>query len=131
MNHSRLRHLSLLLALWLSAGGCAPKATQTGVASWYGPGFRGKPTASGERFRPARRTAAHKTLPFGTVLRVEHADNGRSVRVRINDRGPFVQGRVLDLSRGAARRIGMIDEGHATVRYRVVGCRARRGNCSP
>lgn len=74
-------------------------------------------------FRPWKRTAAHKTLPFGTVLRVKRVDSGRSVRVVVNDRGPFVAGRVLDLSKGAARRLQMIDDGVIVVEYRVVGQR--------
>ena len=74
------------------------------LASWYGPGFHGRRTASGERFNQWAMTAAHKTLPFGTRVRVTH--KGRSVTVRINDRGPFTGGRHLDLSKGAARRIG-------------------------
>lgn len=102
---------------------------QRGVASWYGPGFRGKPTASGERFRPARRTAAHKTLPFGTVLLVTEPEAGRRVRVVVNDRGPYVPGRVLDLSRRAARRLHFVDAGVATVEYRVVGCKQRYDGC--
>ncbi len=114
--------------LWLLLA-CAPKPAEIGLASWYGPGFAGRPTASGEPFRPARRTAAHPSLPFGTVLRVEHLERGRHVRVIVNDRGPFVPGRVLDLSRGAARRLGMIDEGVARVAIRVVACRRRYGRC--
>lgn len=102
---------------------------QTGEASWYGPGFRGKPTASGEVFRPRKHTAAHKTLPFGTVVRVTRQDSGKSVTVVINDRGPYVSGRVIDLSRGAARRVDLIEDGVAPVELRVVGCRQRRGPC--
>lgn len=78
-----------------------------GNASWYGPGFHGKRTASGERFNAGALTAAHRSLPFGTMLRVTNRANGRSVVVRINDRGPFSGGRSLDLSAGAARAIGM------------------------
>jgi rare lipoprotein A len=108
--------------------GCAPKvALQQGDTSWYGPGFRGKPTASGEIFRPGRRTAAHRTLPFGTVLLVERVDSGRRVRVVVNDRGPFVGGRILDLAKGAARRLKMIDDGVVEVRIYEVGCRRSRG----
>ena len=87
-----------------------------GVASWYGPGFAGRRTASGEVFDPSQLTAAHKTLPFGTTLRVTNLANGLSVTVRINDRGPFIPGRVIDLSRAAAERIGMIGSGTARVR---------------
>lgn len=78
-----------------------------GNASWYGPGFAGKRTASGERFNPGGLTAAHRSLPFGTLVRVTNRANGRSVVVRINDRGPFVGGRQIDLASGAARAIGM------------------------
>lgn len=98
-----------------------------GRASWYGRELRGNPTASGEPFRPSHRTAAHRTLPFGTVLKVEHVASGRTVRVVVNDRGPYAGNRVLDLSRKAARRLGMLDEGVATVRFTVVGCRERYG----
>ena len=85
------------------------------VASWY---EQGRVTASGERFRPDGLTAAHKTLPFGTILEV--CRQSRCVKVRVNDRGPFIPGRELDLSRGAARRLGMIREGVAKVRVRIV-----------
>ena len=77
------------------------------MASWYGPGFHGRKTASGERFNTGALTAAHKTLPFGTRVRVVNVHTGRSVVVRINDRGPFIRGRVIDLSKAAARAIGM------------------------
>jgi rare lipoprotein A len=76
-------------------------------ASWYGDELRGNKTASGERFDPNGRTVAHKSLPFGTCLAVSNPRNGKSVNVRVNDRGPFVKGRVLDLAAGAARAIGM------------------------
>jgi rare lipoprotein A len=119
--------LTLSLLVLLSA--CGHKQVQTGKASWYGPGFAGNPTASGERFRPWRRTAAHKTLPFGTVVRVTRTDTGERVRVVINDRGPYVDGRVIDLSKKAARRIDMLDDGVAPVELKVVGCRKRYGGC--
>ncbi|WP_375457395.1 septal ring lytic transglycosylase RlpA family protein [uncultured Methylobacterium sp.] len=90
-------------ALTLAAGSL-PAAAQSGAASWYGSGHR---TASGERFNPNGMTAAHRSLPFGTRVRVENARTGRSVVVRINDRGPFVRGRIIDLSRGSARALGM------------------------
>ena len=79
----------------------------TGIASWYGERFRGRRTASGSRFNPDALTAAHRTLPFGTRVRVTNVRNGRSVVVRITDRGPFIRGRIIDLSRAAARRIGI------------------------
>jgi rare lipoprotein A len=104
--------------------------TQVGMASWYGPGFRGKPTASGVRFRPGRRTAAHKTLPFGTVVKVTRTDTTDSVRVVINDRGPYAGGRVIDLSKRAARKVDMLDDGVVPVEIRVVGCRRRYDACN-
>jgi rare lipoprotein A len=81
--------------------------TQTGIASWYGPGFQGRRTANGERFDTNQLTAAHKTLPFGTRVRVTSLVNGKEVVVRINDRGPFIAGRIIDLSRAAAQAIGL------------------------
>jgi rare lipoprotein A len=80
---------------------------ESGVASWYGPGFHGKRTASGERFNTNELTAAHKTLPFGTRVRVKSMTNGKEVVVRINDRGPFVKGRIIDLSHAAAQALGL------------------------
>ena len=84
-------------------------------ASYYGKGFAGKPTASGETFNPNEMTAAHRTLPFGTMVRVTDAATGKSVDVRINDRGPFHGNREIDLSEGAARKLGMIGSGTAKV----------------
>ncbi|WP_256009060.1 septal ring lytic transglycosylase RlpA family protein [Desertivirga xinjiangensis] len=95
---------------------CAPKATQTGKASFYAKKFNGRRTASGEKFRSSKRTAAHRTLPFGTKVKVTNMKNGKSVKVRINDRGPFVAGRIIDLSRKAARKIDMINQGVGTVK---------------
>ena len=92
----------------------------TGVASYYGRRFHGRLTANGERFNMNAMTAAHKTLPFGTKVRVTNSSNGRSVVVRINDRGPFIRGRTIDLSRGAATRIGMIARGHARVKMEII-----------
>jgi rare lipoprotein A len=89
-----------------------------GVASYY---YQGRVVASGARFNPDGLTAAHRTLPFGTRLRVTHAGNGRSVDVVVNDRGPFIGGRVIDLSRGAARVIGMIGQGLARVSLTILG----------
>jgi rare lipoprotein A len=98
-----------------------PGAEQTGVASWYGPGFHGRRTASGEVFDQRELTAAHRTLPHGTRVMVTNLANGRAVEVRINDRGPFVDGRVIDLSYAAARAIDMIGPGTAPVRVEVLG----------
>ena len=93
----------------------------TGMASYYGGGFHGRRTASGARFDSSALTAAHRSLPFGTLVRVTHLGNGRSVVVRINDRGPFVGGRVIDLSSGAAGVLGMHGQGVARVQLSVVG----------
>ncbi|MBX5482139.1 MAG: septal ring lytic transglycosylase RlpA family protein [Myxococcaceae bacterium] len=87
-----------------------------GLASWYGPGFDGKRTASGERFDEDALTAAHRTLPFGTCVVVHNLDTGAKVAVRINDRGPYAKGRVLDVSKAAAKHLGMLDAGVAHVR---------------
>jgi rare lipoprotein A len=88
---------------------------ETGTASFYGAGFAGKPTANGESFNPSALTAAHPTLPFGTEVKVTNVRTGKSVVVRINDRGPFAKNRVIDLSREAASRIGMVNSGTAPV----------------
>jgi len=96
-------------------------AAQIGTASWYGPGFHGNPTSSGEIYDQNDLTAAHQTLPLGTRVAVTNLRNGRSVEVRINDRGPFVKGRSIDLSYAAARSLGMIGPGTVPVRIEVLG----------
>ncbi|PLZ89666.1 hypothetical protein CEN44_12545 [Fischerella muscicola CCMEE 5323] len=95
--------------------------TFKGIASYYGHDFSGNKTATGERFNPNGMTAAHRSLPFGTRVRVTNTRNGRSVVVRINDRGPYIRGRVIDLSLGAARILGMMGSGIAPVRIEVLG----------
>ncbi|MFA5812066.1 MAG: septal ring lytic transglycosylase RlpA family protein, partial [bacterium] len=97
-----------------------------GEASWYGPGFAGKKTASGERFNPNAMTAAHKSLPLGTEVQVTNLDNRESCVVRINDRGPFVRGRIIDLSKAAAKKIGVLGTGTAKVELAVLGPRERK-----
>lgn len=118
----------LLLALLLG-GACRStrpekdwgvRSELKGIASWYGPGFHGKPTASGEIFDTHALTAAHRTLPFDSIVEVSNLDNGKRVRVRINDRGPFIRGRVIDLSKAGAKAIDMIGPGTARVSLRVV-----------
>jgi rare lipoprotein A len=89
---------------------------QEGLASWYGGKFQGRQTANGEIFDTNKFTAAHKTLAFGTVVKVTHLENGKSTVVRINDRGPFIPGRIIDLSRAAAAAIGLAGKGVAKVR---------------
>jgi rare lipoprotein A len=97
-----------------------PAFSQVGLASWYGPGLNRQPTATGERFDMNALTAAHRTLPLNSLVRVTNLDNGRSVVVRINDRGPFAANRVIDLSAKAARELGMKDNGIARVRLELV-----------
>jgi len=96
------------------------RITQTGKIAYYGPRFAGRKTASGERFDPEAMTMAHKTLPFGTRVRVTNLANGESVVVRVNDRGPSMPGRIADLSQGAAERIGMIEAGVVEARLEVL-----------
>ena len=91
-----------------------------GGASWYGNELAGRPTASGVPFDPTELVAAHRALPFGTRLRVTNLENERSVEVRVVDRGPWVTGRIIDLSRSAAEQIGMLRAGHARVRVEVL-----------
>ena len=121
--------LILLSLLFLSSCGIvretaqpaeATRAIGSGVASWYGPNFHGKATANGEIYDMNALTAAHRTLPFNTVVLVENRDNGQSVIVRINDRGPYVGNRIIDLSRRAAREIDMINSGTANVELFLV-----------
>ena len=94
---------------------------QSGMASWYGGNFHGRKTANGETYNMNALTAAHKTLPFGTRVRVTNTRNGDSVEVRINDRGPFIAGRVIDLSRAAAGQIGLTNTGVAPVKVTILG----------
>jgi rare lipoprotein A len=103
-----------------SKEGAAPRGEE-GMASWYGPGLHGRKTASGERFDKEALTAAHRRFPFGTCVRVVNLATQKEVQVRVNDRGPFAKGRILDLSEAAARRLGMIERGHAKVRLLPCG----------
>ena len=100
----------------------ASRWTEEGLASWYGgnDGFEGKPTASGEIYDSSLLTAAHRELPLGTVVEVWSAENGERVRVRINDRGPFIPGRIIDLSRAAAGKLGLIGPGTGRVRLTIL-----------
>jgi len=119
------------LSLGVLLGGCSwvPKGASQldvgiedrGVASWYGKSFHGKQTANGELFDMEALTAAHRTIPLGTVVRVVNLANGKYLHVRITDRGPYVNSRILDLSRGAAARLGMMEGGLSVVRIQVVG----------
>lgn len=108
-----------------SGGDNAP--IQRGLASWYGGDFHGRPTAQGELFNMNAYTAAHRSLPLGTHVQVRNLRNGRAVVVRINDRGPYKRGVIIDLSRRAAGALGMVEEGRARVRVEVVPGRTRVG----
>lgn len=120
---------ALMLATFFSSCGARrpakavyPQAgtSRTGIASWYGDPYHGRKTASGEVFDMEKMTAAHRAWAFGTIVNVRNLDNGKAVRVKINDRGPFVRGRIIDLSRGAAREAGMLQSGLAKVKLTVV-----------
>ncbi|MEY4705598.1 MAG: hypothetical protein RL042_1803 [Nitrospirota bacterium] len=125
----------LFLAVTLTACGGAPKPVyfpgypvgfvERGVASWYGPGFHGNKTANGERYDMHQLTAAHRTLPLGSIAVVRSIRTGRQVTVRINDRGPFAKGRVLDLSLAGAQALGMTGAGTDQIELRVVGYQGR------
>ena len=107
---------------------------ESGGASWYGgggDGFAGRPTANGEIYDPAELTCAHRTLPFDTLLEVENLDTGKHVVLRVNDRGPFLRGRILDVSQTAARQLGMIGRGVTTVRIRSVDAKGRPAPVEP
>jgi rare lipoprotein A len=124
------RLLGIALALALSAA-CAgrrppvapgpPSTTEDGLASWYGIEEAGRATASGELMDPERKTAAHRSLPFGSLVRVIDLETGKSVEVIVNDRGPHVEDRIIDLSFAAAREIGLVERGVAPVRVQLLG----------
>jgi len=124
-----LRAMGLTLGMLLAACSWVPKGMSQldvgiedrGIASWYGESFHGRQAANGELFDMEALTAAHRTLPLGSVVRVVNLANGKHVHVRITDRGPYVTGRVLDLSRGAAARLGMVAGGLSVVRVQLVG----------
>ena len=114
----KVHHLLIVAAFILSLSSCAHKITETGKGSFYADKFQGRATASGEKFNQNKLTGAHRTLPFGTKVKVVNLANGRSVNVTINDRGPFAAGRIIDVSKKAARKLGMVDEGVASVEIR-------------
>ena len=126
LDRSLIATILILSGLGLACSSGAPTIkggvgySERGIASWYGPGFHGRRTANGEVYDMDTLTAAHKTLPFDCVVEVRNRDNGRKVQVRINDRGPFARGRIIDLSRRAAEQIDMLGPGTARVEIRVV-----------
>lgn len=107
--------VAALVAGLSSISGAAVAGDQCGGASWYGPGFHGKKAASGERFNQNAMTAAHRSLPFGTVVKVVDQRTGKSIQVKINDRGPFHKGRIIDLSKAAASKLGFQNRGTTKV----------------
>jgi len=122
----RIWVILLSVASFLPATAAEPQkagpqsSLQQGSASWYGRRYHGRRTASGEQYDMYRFTAAHRKLPFGTRLRVTHAETGRAVEVRVTDRGPFVRNRVIDLSYAAAKQLGIVRQGHARVRLELL-----------
>jgi rare lipoprotein A len=132
--------LAMGAAVLLAAGGLQPaeaeaqdgkpEFVQQGTASWYGPGFHGQRTASGERFDQNDLTAAHPSLPLDTEAKVTNLENGRSVEVEINDRGPYEDGRVIDLSKAAAEKLDMTDDGTAPVRIEAEEVAGQEGKAS-
>ena len=129
--------VAVIATIVMAAYGCrttaplppkSPTEPMHGVASWYGEEFAGRTTANGEIFDPGQLTAAHRTLPFGTVLEITNPKTRQSVRVRVNDRGPFIGGRIIDLSYAAAQQIGLIEPGIGEVDIKLVRLgRGRQG----
>lgn len=109
-----------MIVVMLAAMLPAALSAEEGLASWYGGHFQGRQTANGEIFDTNKLTAAHKSLPFGTIVQVMHKESGKTVQVRINDRGPFVAGRIIDLSRAAADALGLTTQGVAPVKLTIL-----------
>ncbi|AMJ68340.1 hypothetical protein AXW84_21600 [Hymenobacter sp. PAMC 26628] len=127
---SRRAALAAALVAGLLAAGCGssrPGFTQSGQGSYYANKFNGRPTTSGAIYRPGKMTAAHNTLPFGTRIRVTNVRNGRSVKVTVNDRGPHVAGRIVDVSGKAARRLDLVRAGVVPVKLEVIRAAPRTG----
>jgi len=133
VNNMNLKKRFLLIIAILIVNGCStlPHYKEgyrvSGLASWYGADFHGRRTSSGEIYDMHGLTAAHRTLPFGTILLVTDSESGRTVKVRVNDRGPFVSGRILDLSYGAAKALGIVNKGVAKIEMEVLSLMADRG----
>jgi peptidoglycan lytic transglycosylase len=113
--------LGLILLVCIAFSARGQSFNQKGLASYYADKFEGRTTANGEKYRHSKLTAAHKTLPFGTVVRVTNLSNGKKVTVRVNDRGPFVEGRIIDLSKSAAKELGFINQGITEVEIVAIG----------
>jgi rare lipoprotein A len=118
-----MKKLTVVLLLFTSLVSCHRKAntgsgSETGLASYYAESYNGRKTANGEIYQSSEMTAAHKKLPFGTKVKVTNLANGKTVKVRVNDRGPFVAGRIIDLTRAAAKKLDMVAAGVAKVKIR-------------
>ena len=122
--------MSLFILLCL-VGLSSLAQTQTGKASFYADKFEGSPTASGEKYKGSKMTAAHRTLPFGTKIKVTNLANNETVVLEVNDRGPFVEGRVLDVSKAAAEKLGFFNQGIADVKIEIVNAGDGKGDVLP
>lgn len=122
---------TLFILLFFGWASSAFGQTQTGKASFYADKFEGRQTASGEKYKHAKLTAAHKTLPFGTIVKVTNLSNEQSVEVTINDRGPYVEGRIIDVSRSAAEKLGFVNQGLAEVKIEVTNAGDGKGKNQP
>lgn len=133
MNHcfSRLAALAVVMLLLISGFPLMAQTPSTGLGTYYADKYHGRPTASGELYDKYKFTAAHRTLAFGTMVKVTRPDNGRSVIVKVNDRGPFTEGRIIDLSRAAAEQLDMIRSGEVPVRIEVVNAQAGPAAATP
>ena len=118
--HYKLFSISLLALALAACGGSKSAFTQSGQGSYYADKFDGRPTASGAPYRPGQLTAAHNTLPFGTRIKVTNTRNGHSVKVVVNDRGPHAKGRIVDVSKRAARKLDIVDAGVAPMQLKVL-----------
>lgn len=131
LNLSRIQKIAILisfLATFATAITLAQSYTQEGIASFYADKFEGRLTASGEKYKHSRLTAAHKTLPFGTIIKVTNLDNQKTVEVKINDRGPYVANRIIDLSKSAAEQLGFTNKGLVEVRIAILNPGDGKGN---
>lgn len=126
LNRYSIFFLGFVLISCKSSSTITSKVLEKGVASWYGPNFHGKKTANGETYNMNGLTAAHRTLPFNTVVKVQNLENNKKVEVRINDRGPFAKSRIIDLSKKAAERLEMIGPGTANVQLTLVRSTSRQ-----
>jgi len=127
-NKVRLLTLGIIFVISFIDYSYSQSYTQDGIASYYADKFEGRTTASGEKYKHSKMTAAHKTLPFGTMVRVTNLENSNRVEVKINDRGPYVENRIIDLSKSAAEQLGFINQGLTEVKIEILNPGDGRGN---